>query len=1026
MMKYLTRPAEPEYEQFAMAGAIKGGKKLIEKLVKKGKAPKTDVEKVRAQKKAFDETEKELAKSGQIPVKDQTDPSLLTTEDLIEFRKTNRAGKGQFTNAEAIIARLENTIRDIKPDDETYEYVTTTFPNFIKELKANPKLAENDNVFNTLMGELPDDQRFIRYDDGTVDFQTKKPSHQFKLREDLDTDRKGPTTSDKKPGMFDDIFDKMYKDFEDTVPGEQPLTKKKRTLNAEGGVIGGGMIEGEDLGSRTGFAAPKILPKEDLIRLLEEGKTKTEIAKFFETGRNTLDKNIDILISEGELDPSYGKNQIKPTSKRAKLINLINEANSNFKTEKFSKLAEKAGYAKDSDRATLKNFPKLNTSKENVTKYFDSLMSDLNKPASEFKNILTKVSDHVGVSYETVRTSLKNHENYKINKRALDYVGIPMAQKTVLNPDITFLDIAERFETEGSMKKVSSSKRMSGGYGSAEQKIMEFADRHVKQGGNQIEFLTPSNVPDSEKKFKYKGKTYDLETLRLKGPKDPNFKEFYEKFYLSKNIGNKKYKHPLTGKQVPLKEIMAEAYTKATGANILPENVFGIDHSKSVAEKPFTNLRVQDYRTNLLGGTVSKFEELQKLGVLKKEDYTPEKVKFYKKQSGYDFIGNDPDLFVKNQLNLANDIFTKGKKLRQPLEIVKEKAPSTILKSVVIPGAESLADFTQSIVDDVAKGKIASPALKTLGLAGVGYGIYDTGVGFKEGVSVPELGTRFFGLDPVYRYAQEQMSLSPEARKIQAEINRNIAAEAEDVAGLGMIDLQPAKEVTEEEKQILETELEKIRQNRETLDQQRAQERAGLLRIIQDKINNPGATVYRSEFSAGGPGDPSRRKFFKIMGGLASLPILGKIAKPASKIAQKVTEVPQYLKEEGMPDFFYKIVEAVKQFGKKEKYKTGILKEDDVYTYRNPKTKEFVTVEEGPEEVRIEFSSDTGNPSTIGVRKGIPDESTKGKTPPDEYFEQSQIRYPDQGGGGYKDIVDEVAGGYDDLPKILEDVIDID
>lgn len=66
MMKYLTRPAEPEYEQFAMAGAIKGGKKLIEKLVKKGKAPKTDVEKVRAQKKAFDETEKELAKSGHL------------------------------------------------------------------------------------------------------------------------------------------------------------------------------------------------------------------------------------------------------------------------------------------------------------------------------------------------------------------------------------------------------------------------------------------------------------------------------------------------------------------------------------------------------------------------------------------------------------------------------------------------------------------------------------------------------------------------------------------------------------------------------------------------------------------------------------------------------------------------------------------------------------------------------------------------------------------------------------------------
>lgn len=199
--------------------------------------PKTNLKKVRAQKKAFDETEKELAKSGQISVKDQTDPSTLTTEELIKFRKTNRAGKGQFTNAEAIIVRLENTIRDIKPNDETYEYVTTTFPNFIKELKANPKLAENDNVFNTLMGGLPNDQRFIRYDDGTVDFQTKKTTHNFKLRKDLDTDRTGPNVSDDNPNMFDDMFDRMQKEMQDYIPGEDPLTKKKkRTLNAEGGL----------------------------------------------------------------------------------------------------------------------------------------------------------------------------------------------------------------------------------------------------------------------------------------------------------------------------------------------------------------------------------------------------------------------------------------------------------------------------------------------------------------------------------------------------------------------------------------------------------------------------------------------------------------------------------------------------------------------------------------------------------------------------------------------------------------------
>ena len=176
------------------------------------------------------------------------------------------------------------------------------------------------------------------------------------------------------------------------------------------------------------------------------------------------------------------------------------------------------------------------------------------------------------------------------------------------------------------------------------------------------------------------------------------------------------------------------------------------------------------------------------------------------------------------------------------------------------------------------------------------------------------------------------------------------------------------------------------------------------------------------------PTDPAKRDTLKGAGILGAGVVAGKLGllEFGPKAIKTVKKVTSDLKEQGMPDFFYEIVEAVKLFGKKEKYKTGILKEDDVYTYRNPKTKELITVEEGPREVRIEFSSDTGNPSTIGVRKGIPDKSTKGKTPPDEYFEQSQIRYPEYGGGDYKDIVDEVAGGYEDLPRIVEDIIDID
>jgi hypothetical protein len=115
------------------------------------------------------------------------EPVQMSMEDLIEFRSQNPAGKGRFTRAEAIIARLENTIQDAKNNpDETSDYVLTNFPNMIEELKNKPELANNENVWKELgMTGLPENQRFKLYDDGTVDFETLKPTHQFKLREDI-------------------------------------------------------------------------------------------------------------------------------------------------------------------------------------------------------------------------------------------------------------------------------------------------------------------------------------------------------------------------------------------------------------------------------------------------------------------------------------------------------------------------------------------------------------------------------------------------------------------------------------------------------------------------------------------------------------------------------------------------------------------------------------------------------------------------------------------------------------------------
>jgi len=156
---------------------------------------------------------------------------ILKGKKILDLAKK---GKGKFTASEAIIARLKNTIKNVNKmgmDLSEVEYVKKTFPNFIKELKKNPKLAENENVWNELMSDLPPNQRFIKYDDGTVDFQMKKPSHTFKLREDLDTDRKGPIAAKEEKGMFDDVFDKMFGEYE-----YNQYIKSGRKPNADGGL----------------------------------------------------------------------------------------------------------------------------------------------------------------------------------------------------------------------------------------------------------------------------------------------------------------------------------------------------------------------------------------------------------------------------------------------------------------------------------------------------------------------------------------------------------------------------------------------------------------------------------------------------------------------------------------------------------------------------------------------------------------------------------------------------------------------
>lgn len=68
------------------------------------------------------------------------------------------------------------------------------------------------------------------------------------------------------------------------------------------------------------------------------------------------------------------------------------------------------------------------------------------------------------------------------------------------------------------------------------------------------------------------------------------------------------------------------------------------------------------------------------------------------------------------------------------------------------------------------------------------------------------------------------------------------------------------------------------------------------------------ATMFRPKLKDGGPPNPGRRTFLKLMAGLASIPVVGKLFKPATKVAKIVplknttTEMPTWF-----PDFVEKM-----------------------------------------------------------------------------------------------------------------------
>jgi hypothetical protein len=231
--KYKT-PKKPEPEEKADGGRIgyaKGKRvkssidKLLENLNKKTQGKKS--------------MESVNPKTGEVtipkkPIKRAEEPTGVTVmdpePDTIDEKaiKNVKAGQGSFTKQHVLERIIQSTI-DANPTDE---YVQTTFPNFIKELRANPELAKNENVWNNLTQGIPENKRLVVYGDDTVDF--------FSQGEDLPRAMQQTQDLSNTYGisMEEATRIKQMEPTDQVMEIKKLEVLKKRTEQAEGGIAG--------------------------------------------------------------------------------------------------------------------------------------------------------------------------------------------------------------------------------------------------------------------------------------------------------------------------------------------------------------------------------------------------------------------------------------------------------------------------------------------------------------------------------------------------------------------------------------------------------------------------------------------------------------------------------------------------------------------------------------------------------------------------------------------------------------------
>ena len=202
-----------------------------------------------------------------------------------------------------------------------------------------------------------------------------------------------------------------------------------------------------------------------------------------------------------------------------------------------------------------------------------------------------------------------------------------------------------------------------------------------------------------------------------------------------------------------------------------------------------------------------------------------------------------------------------------------------------------------------------------------------------------------------------------------------------------------------------------IRENKEAAQRLRDK------KLVDDFDPDEMAAGGRVGFMAGGMG---RRAFLKMIAGAGGLAAAAKtgllnIFRGASQVKENVIETVAKTDAQGIPEHFMALVNKILKEGKI----TG--EADRIRSYKHPTRKDIeMDIDQGTGDIDVRFETDQGAKGNYYLKEGQADETTGGRTPPDEFMDGEEVyRFSDDGNAYTKDFEEGISTGTSNLDEFV-------